>query len=65
MNTSELRSHIGNIRANYFKGQMTSSDAKAQLEAIDWDNIEEDVVPKNGLQTVVNATLSLIDKNNT
>lgn len=64
MNTSELRSHIGNIRSNYFKGLMTGNDAKTELESINWDSIEEDIIPKEGLQTIVAVTLNLINKNN-
>lgn len=55
MTSLELRGYIGNIRLQQIKGQKTKEQAIAELQAIDWNNIDEfEVCPISMLQTIVN-----------
>jgi len=61
MNTSELSLVIGKIKSDYKKQKISETAAKTQLQSIDWNNIVEDTVSKTLLQTVVKATILILN----
>lgn len=61
MNTSNLRTLIGNIRSDFIKSNITPEEAKAQLQNIDWDAVVEDTVSKDSLRAVANASIMMAE----
>ena len=61
MNTSNLRTLIGNIRSDFIKSNITPEEAMAQLQNIDCDAGVEDTVSKDSLRAVANASIMMAE----
>jgi len=62
MDTKELRQHIGNILNLYYTKQITGTDAKTQLQSIDFNIVAESLsISKSSLQNIVADRINFIN----
>ena len=62
MDTKELRQHIGNILHLYYTKQITGTDAKTQLQSIDFNIVAESLsISKSSLQNIVADRINFIN----